>query len=110
MMTKPTYKKGIEVFENILDSMNIENFEIIPNENWLLYKINFTTTSKKVLFTDEYKLTVEMLYEFLPLLTNGDCIYLMGFWQSATTSAQEIAEQNGIYIANYTNIKKLIYK
>lgn len=108
-MTKPTYKKGVEFFENILDSMTIDSYSIIPNSEWLIYKINFTNTSKKVLFIDEYMLTVEILQEVLHLLSYGDCIYQMGNWQNSTSKADELANDNGILICNPTNVKKCIY-
>ncbi len=109
-MPKPIYRKGVEFFESILNTMSIDNYSVIPNNEWLIYEIKFTTTSKKVLFIDEYMLTVEIVQEILPLLSFGDCIYQMGNWQKSTYQADELANDNGILICNPSNVKKCIYK
>ena len=109
-MTKPKYQRGIEFFENILDNMQIDSYSKIPNEEWLIYEINFTTISKKVLFTDEYIITVEFINNIKDLLNKGDCIYLMGVWQKTTDSAIVYANEFGINIGDSTNISRLIYQ
>ena len=108
-MSKPKYKRGIEFFENILNDMNIDGYSVINNDEWLLYNVNFTTVSKKVLFTDEYMITVDFINNIKELLTSGDCIYLMGNWQKTTPSAEEYASSLGIKIGGPAHIKRLIY-
>lgn len=108
-MTKPKYQNGIIFFENILNNMQIDSYLILPNKEWLIYQVN-TTTSKKVLFTDEYMITIEFINNVKNLLKSGDCIYLMGIWQNITDSAAVYANELGIKIGNSKNISHLIYQ
>ncbi len=109
-MTKPKYQNGIKLFENILNNMQIDSYSILPNVEWLIYQINFITTSKKVLFTDEYMITIEFINNVRDFLKPGDCIYLMGIWQNVTDSAVVYADELGIKIGNSKNISHLIYQ